>query len=51
MSYSSQLVVIFLLLLVLSIAVYLLTVKAFYWGDRSGPPKKRGEVDEKPPQD
>jgi hypothetical protein len=51
MSYTAQLLLIFLLLLGLSIVVYLLTVRAFYWGDRGGPPKKQAKGDETPPQD
>jgi hypothetical protein len=51
MTHLSQLVLIFVLLLLLSVAVYVLTVRAFYWGDRDGPPKKPKRDAENHPQD
>ena len=42
MSSLAWLIVIFITLVGLSILVYVLVVRAFYWGDKKeGPPKKR----------
>ena len=41
MSSIAWLVVFFFILLGLSILVYVLVVRAFYWGDKKGPPAKR----------
>ncbi|MBK7394078.1 MAG: hypothetical protein IPI64_12395 [Chloracidobacterium sp.] len=41
MSSIAWLVVFFFVLLALSILIYVLVVKAFYWGDKKEPPKGR----------
>jgi hypothetical protein len=41
MSPTARLVVFFFILLGLSILVYVLVVRAYYWGDRKGPPTKK----------
>jgi hypothetical protein len=40
MSSLAWLIVIFFVLCFLVLAVYVLVVKAFYWGDKTDPPKK-----------
>jgi hypothetical protein len=46
MSFAGWLVVFFLILLGISLLVYVLVVKAFYWGDKKVPPRRRGQTDE-----
>lgn len=41
MSPLSWLVVFFFVLLAICILVYVLVVRAFYWGDKKGPPTKK----------
>lgn len=41
MSPTAWLVVFFFILLGLSILVYVLVVRAFYWGDKKEPPAKK----------
>lgn len=41
MSPTAWLVVFFFILLGLSLLVYFLVVRAFYWGDKKGPPTKK----------
>lgn len=41
MSPLAWLIVFFFILLFLSILVYVLLVRAFYWGDKNGPPTKK----------
>jgi hypothetical protein len=41
MSSLTWLIIIFLTLIVLSILVYVLVVRAFYWGDKGEPPTKK----------
>ena len=41
MSSLAWLIVIFITLVGLSILVYVLVVRAFYWGDKKEPPKKK----------
>jgi hypothetical protein len=41
MSPLAWLIVIFFVLLFLCIAIYVLVVRAFYWGDKKGPPAKK----------
>ena len=41
MSPLAWLVAFFFILLFLSILVYVLVVRAFYWGDKKGPPNKK----------
>jgi hypothetical protein len=41
MSSLSWLILIFLTLVSLSILVYVLVVRAFYWGDRKEPPTRK----------
>lgn len=41
MSPIAWLILFFFVLLGLSILVYVLTVRAFYWGDKKGPPPKK----------
>ena len=41
MSPVAWLVAFFFILLFLSILVYVLVVRAFYWGDKKGPPDKK----------
>ena len=43
MSPLAWLIVFFFVLLFLCLAVYVLVVRAFYWGDRNGPPTKRSD--------
>lgn len=38
MSSTAWLIVFFFVLLALSLLVYVLVVRAYYWGDRNGPP-------------
>jgi len=40
MSSFAWLIVIFFVLCFLVLAVYMLVVKAFYWGDKTEPPKR-----------
>ncbi len=42
MSPLAWLIAFFFILLFLSILVYVLVVRAFYWGDKKGPPDKKG---------
>jgi nitrogen fixation-related uncharacterized protein len=39
MSPMVSLVFFFLILVVICLTVYILVVRAFYWGDKDGPPK------------
>lgn len=41
MSFTLWLVLFFFALLFLSLLVYVLVVKAFYWGDKTAPPAKK----------
>ncbi|HRI03995.1 MAG TPA: hypothetical protein PLL77_09650 [Pyrinomonadaceae bacterium] len=41
MSSIAWLVVFFFVLLALSILIYVLVVRAFYWGDKKDPPTKK----------
>lgn len=41
MSSLSWLILIFFVLVLLSILIYVLVVRAFYWGDKKEPPTKR----------
>lgn len=41
MSSMAWLITIFFILLFLSITVYVLVIKFFYWGDKKEPPSKR----------
>ena len=41
MSSLSWLILIFFVLVSLSILIYVLVVRAFYWGDKKEPPTKR----------
>ncbi len=41
MSTTAWFVVFFFVLLGLSILVYVLVVRAYYWGDKKGPPTKK----------
>jgi hypothetical protein len=41
MSSLTWLIIIFLTLVALSILVYVLVVRAFYWGDKKEPPSKK----------
>ena len=41
MSPLAWLIVLFFVLLFVCVLVYLLVVRAYYWGDRGGPPVKR----------
>lgn len=41
MSPLTRLIILFLVLLALSILIYVLVVKFFYWVDRNEPPTKR----------
>ena len=41
MSSLAWMIIFFFVLLGICILVYVLVVRAFYWGDKSGPPKKR----------
>lgn len=41
MSYTLWLLVFLLVLIALSILVYVLVVRAFYWGDKKHPPTKK----------
>lgn len=41
MTPTAWLIVFFCILLALSILVYVLVVRTFYWGDRKDPPTKR----------
>jgi len=43
MSSLAWLIVIFFILCFLVLSVYILVVKAFYWGDKKEPPKKAGK--------
>ena len=45
MSSLGWLIVFLFPLLFLCIVVYVLVVRAFYWGDKTGPPKKKGSDD------
>ncbi|MFM9904906.1 MAG: hypothetical protein ACKVQJ_10095 [Pyrinomonadaceae bacterium] len=45
MSSIAWLVAFFFILLFLSILVYVLTVRAFYWGDKKEPPATRRKRD------
>lgn len=41
MSSFAWLIVFFFVLLFICLAVYVLVVRAFYWGDKKGPPTKK----------
>ncbi|MFL6467042.1 MAG: hypothetical protein ACJ72Z_03700 [Pyrinomonadaceae bacterium] len=41
MSFYASLAVFFLILLFVSVLVYVLVIKAFYWGDKKEPPAKK----------
>ncbi len=41
MSSIAWLILIFFVLVLLSLLVYVLVIRAFYWGDRKGPPAKK----------
>jgi nitrogen fixation-related uncharacterized protein len=41
MSTLGWLVLFFFILLAISVLVYVLVIKAFYWGDRKEPPAKK----------
>jgi nitrogen fixation-related uncharacterized protein len=41
MSSLTWLIVIFLTLIFISILVYVLVIRAFYWGDKKEPPAKK----------
>jgi NADH:ubiquinone oxidoreductase subunit 2 (subunit N) len=41
MSTVAWLIVFFLILLAISVLVYVLVIKAFYWGDKREPPVKK----------
>ena len=43
MSFAGWLAVFFLILLGISVLVYVLVVKAFYWGDKKEPPKRKAQ--------
>ena len=47
MSFAGWIIVFFIILSFLLLLVYFLVVRAFYWGDRDGPPKKNQESDVK----
>ncbi len=42
MSPIAWLIVFFFILFGLSMLVYVLVVRAYYWGDKKGPPTKKG---------
>lgn len=48
MSPLAWLIVFFFVLLFLCLLVYVLVVRAFYWGDRKGPPTKRSDHESPP---
>jgi hypothetical protein len=50
MSSLAWLILFFFILLVLCLAVYVLVVRAYYWGDRKGPPKKGSARENGPDQ-
>ena len=41
MSFAGWLVVFFLIFLFISVLIYVLVIKAFYWGDKKEAPKKK----------
>lgn len=41
MSPLAKLIIFFFVLLGLSILIYVLVVRAFYWGDKKGPPTRK----------
>ena len=43
MSSLGWLIVFFFVLLFISVLVYVLVIKAFYWGDKKEPPKRKGQ--------
>jgi hypothetical protein len=45
MSSLAWLIILFFVLLFICILVYVLVVRAFYWGDRKGPPAKTKRED------
>jgi len=47
MSSLTWMIIFFFVLLGICMLVYILVVRAFYWGDKSGPPKK-GSTRENP---
>ena len=49
MSFYGWLAVFFLILLGISVLIYVLVIKAFYWGDKKEPPKRKGQDREMPP--
>lgn len=49
MSPIAWLIVFFFVLLFVCLLVYVLVVRAFYWGDRKEPPKRKAEDREKRP--
>jgi hypothetical protein len=44
MSFFGWIAVFFLIFLVISVLVYVLVIKAFYWGDKKEAPKSKEEV-------
>ena len=49
MSFYGWLGLFFLILLGISVLVYVLVVKAFYWGDKKAPTKPKAQVRKNPP--
>ncbi len=41
MSFLAKILIFFFVFCFISIIVYILVVKAFYWGDKDEPPKKK----------
>lgn len=40
MSFAGWIAIFFLVFLGISVLIYVLVIKAFYWGDKKEPPKK-----------
>jgi nitrogen fixation-related uncharacterized protein len=49
MSFYAWLAIFFLILLGISILIYVLVIKAFYWGDKKAAPKRKGQTDKTDP--
>ena len=49
MSPMAKVAVLFVVFVFLCLLIYLLVVRAFYWGDRKGPPPKPKRVDKTDP--
>jgi hypothetical protein len=49
MSPLAWLIIFFFVLLFLCVLVYVLVVRAFYWGDKGEPPKPKARDRENPP--